>query len=442
MIKLIWLLPVAVWICACSSAQNQDTDKQVEAVQVQPEMLQNEAKPKKSDEAKIESQTSNHVQNAPDETALRAKWTASDAKVEDAIALGQFFMAQNRYDEVIRLFYDAETRWGAKPEITAAYAEAMAKHPDLNAKPRELVVGKDLTGMKRLGGGSSLVYKFYQDKETIAAFKPFQKRFQSNYRSEIAAYRLCPAMKCGFDVPKNVPVFFDFDVFSSLYARNSANPKDEFKEIIPTKLENGKHRVDGTYKAWIAEYADYPIEFSELWQPWLNPGSSREDLKKSASELLPHIAKRHKRGEKYTQKLAPHIEDLTIYDLARQISNLIVFDFLINNWDRFSGVEELKGVNCQIAHGRFMSIDNGASFSQTPHPKPLKHLHEITRFSRMTYEAIQSFDKTAMQAYLFPDATKFEQDKFETFWKQRQTYLDYVHECIQKNGESETFFFE
>jgi hypothetical protein len=89
-----------------------------------------------------------------------------------------------------------------------------------------------------------------------------------------------------------------------------------------------------------------------------------------------------------------------------------------------------------------MSIDNGASFSQTPHPKPLKHLHEITRFSRMTYEAIQSFDKTAMQAYLFPDATKFEQDKFETFWKQRQAYLDYVNECIQKNGESETFFFE
>ena len=377
-----------------------------------------------------------------DEAILQANWSKAEAKWTDALALGQFWMAQNRYDEVLRLFYEAETKFGSTPEIQTAYADALAKHPDLHATPRELIVGKDITGMKRLGGGSSLIYRFYKDKQIIAAFKPFQKRFQSNYRSEIAAYRLCPAMKCGFDVPMNIPVYFDFDVFSSLYARNAANPKEEFKEIIPTKLENGKYRVNGTYKAWIPDFADYPIEFTEIWKPWLNPGTPKAELQMPAQTLLPKIAQKHARGDKFAKKLMPHLENLSVYGLARQISNLIVFDFLINNWDRFSGADELKGINCQIAHGRFMSIDNGASFSQTPHAKPQKHLHEISRFSRMTYEAIKNFNKEEMKDYLFPNANEFEIQKFETFWSQRQAYLDYVELCISKNGNDETFFFE
>lgn len=363
-------------------------------------------------------------------------------KGAEDIAKAQQLMADKRFDEALHLLYDAETKLGSSAELTAAYDDVIAKHPDLNAKPRQLIVGQDLTGMKRLGGGSSLVYRFLKDKQTIAAFKPFQKRFQSNYRSEIAAYRLCPKMKCGFDVPLNVPVYFDFDAFSSLYGRNPANPKDEFKEIIPTKLENGKYRVDGTFKAWIPDYADYPIEFTEIWQPWLNPGTSKDALMASVTTILPSIEKRHKRGSEVVKKLAPHVENLSIYGLARQISNLIVFDFLINNWDRFSGAQDLKGVNCQMANGRFMSIDNGASFSQTPHEKPAQHLKQVTRFSRMTYDAIKRMDKAAMLDYLFPEATEYEKQKLDTFWNLRQAYLDYVDECVKANGEAETFFFE
>ena len=342
-------------------------------------------------------------------------------------------------DEALRFLEMYERRFGASG---AVYSRTLARHPWLHAASRTLTVGVDVDGLKKLGGGSTLVYRLIKDKTTIAAYKPFQKRFQSNYRSEIAAYRLCPVMKCGFDVPVNLPVVFEFQEFSRLYARNASNPKAEFTEIIPTPNGDGSHRVDGTFKQWIPEYADFPIELKSLWRAWLNPGTTREDLQRPASEIVPEVAKKHELGARFADKLAPHLENLTKYELARQISNLIVFDFLVNNWDRFSGVPKLYGINCQIVHGRLMSIDNGAAFAKTPNSKPRQHLEQIQRFSRLTYDAIRAFDKESLTKALFPSPSPMELEKIDTFWALRDAYLNYVEQCIEKNGEDETFFFE
>lgn len=364
------------------------------------------------------------------------------ASAAAALVEAEKLCAQNRHRDARLVLYNAMLVHGDSAELEHAYEFAIMSDPNLTAMPVQMIVGEDLTQLKKIGGGSSLVYKFLKDKETVAAFKPFQKRYQSNYRAEVAAYRLCPMIKCGFDVPVNIPVYFDFDDFSRLYARHSKNPQKEFKEIIPTRRSDGSYVVEGTRKDWVPDFADFPIEFSDIWTPWLNPGVSREALKTQAVTLLPEFERRHVSGQKLVSRLEPHLKGLTLYALARQISNLIVFDFLINNWDRFSGSAKLYGVNCQISHGRFMSIDNGASFSPSPKEKPEKTLHEITRFSRLTYEAIKNLDAQDMYAYLFPNPSQFERAKFEMFQAQRKKYLEYVESCIAANGESETFFFE
>ncbi|MBO4351114.1 MAG: hypothetical protein J6A01_09250 [Proteobacteria bacterium] len=426
-----------------SETQPANPESETQPADSADEASQKADEPAEAESPKEEAQPApEETKPAPEEAKPAQQVKADPQQVQDAIQKAAALREQNQYDEALRLLYETELKSGPSDELWAAYDETIKNHPNLNAEPIKMTIGEDLTGLKRIGGGSSLVYKFYKDGETIAAYKPFQKRYQSNYRSEIAAYKLCPKMKCGFNIPINLPVYFDYNDFSKIYSRNPANLKSEFEEIIPTRLPDGTTRIDGTRKEWIKDFAEYPIEFSNIWQPWLNPGTARDDLQKPASDLIPIIAKRHKRGEKYAQRLAPHLENLSQYDLARQISNLLVFDYLINNWDRFSGSPTLYGVNCQFANGRFMSIDNGAGFSQTPHEKPNKWFHSISRFSKTTYLAIKNFDENEMRDYLFPNATEFEQDKFKTFWNLRQKYLDYVQECIDKNGEAETFFFE
>lgn len=381
------------------------------------------------------------------QNAIQALWR-DEASPDDFNAYIDEITVQSPNPEAaLRFLYEFESRFSnaypsLMPKIRSLYRHALYTHPALNALPTYLKPDRDISSIKRLGGGSTLVYKLYKNGQTIAAFKPLQSRYQSNYRSEIAAYRFGFAMKCGFDVPRNFPVYFDFKEFSGLYARNSANLKTEFKEILPTRIDKDLFRVDGTFKQWIPDFADFPIEMTELWKDWLNPGFSKADLNAPLEQILPLIEKKHPRGKDFTQKLQKHIQNTTKYALAKQISNLIVFDFLINNWDRFSGLKDFYGVNCQIANGRFMSIDNGASFANTPNPKPQKNLHRIQRFSKVTYDAIRAFDKNELLEFLFPNASKMEIGKIDTLWKLRQEFLDYIDSCIKKNGEDETFFFE
>ncbi len=447
---------ICMVICGCSpkaeepASQNDNREEVQVPAPVQSVELPNDAGTGDSAEADVDGQkyAAVEVQNqevqAVDkpQNALPVLDNGMPSSIDEAISVSEQWFNAGRYDEALMVLYDAERLFGAVDILEKNYQSLLKRHPNLLAQPKELVPGKDISGMKRIGGGSSLVYKFLKDKEVIAAFKPFQKRFQSNYRSEIAAYRLCPLMKCGYYIPVNIPVYIEFNAFSSMYSRNSANLAEEFKEIIPTKMPDGAYRVDGTFKDWVPSYADFPIEFRDLWKKWLNPGTSKDDLKVPAEEILKFISEKHKRGVKFANKLQPHLQNISQYELARQISNLFVFDFLINNWDRFSGAPDLYGVNCQFSNGRFMSIDNGASFSQTPNPKPERNLHEISRFSRLTYEAILHWEKDEMAELLFPSASDFEKEKFETFWSQREKYLEYVKSCINKNGSEETFFFE
>lgn len=367
------------------------------------------------------------------------------SEAEKVVQAAELKAEQLQYDEALRLLYDYECSHPTDPLIDTKYLELLYRHPDLNAEARLLVANVDVSAIKKLGGGSTLVYRLLKGKDTIAAFKPRQERHQSNHRSEIAAYRLCPRIKCGFNVPINYPVYFDYQQFSGLYARIATNPKSEFKEITPTRLPDKSARVEGTFKEWIPDFADFPIEFYSIWTPWLDGTTTREELLKTpATSILERIEKRHVHGQKTAQGLLKHFGELSTYGLAKQISNLLVFDFLINNWDRFSGVKSFYGVNCQFANGAFMSIDNGAAFPVTPQAKPDKWLKSIRRFSRATHRAILELeaDQQRVNDYLFLDPSPVEVKRLETFWNQRELYLDYVQECIDKYGESETLFFE
>ncbi len=89
-----------------------------------------------------------------------------------------------------------------------------------------------------------------------------------------------------------------------------------------------------------------------------------------------------------------------------------------------------------------MSIDNGAALSQSPNPRPERHLHTIHRFSRLTYETIRALDHDRTLARLYPGASELEKKRFETFWQQREQYLATIQSLISEYGEAEVLFFD
>jgi hypothetical protein len=129
-------------------------------------------------------------------------------------------------------------------------------------------------------------------------------------------------------------------------------------------------------------------------------------------------------------------------DVARQLSSILVFDYLTQNWDRFSTSSKYYGVNNQFADGRFISLDNGAAFYDEPMPDVGPRFEKTSRFSRSMIVAVRALEPEAVDAVLFPNADRIDKRRLELFWKQRDKLLARVDKLVEKYGEERVYEFE
>ena len=296
-----------------------------------------------------------------------------------------------------------------------------------------------------LGGGSTLTFKIIKGNEIVGAFKPHQTRRQSNYLSEIAAWRLCELLQCDFDIPYNRPVRIEREMFNKLYNNSKSSKKElyrkELVDIIWSKdAASGKYYVYGTLKDWVPDFTRFPIEFLSMWQPWVLQENYVQEYPELKNALFP-MTKRENTKHLYGTVLN-QTTYLTTEQLASQISQVLTFDFLIGNWDRFSGVPEWWGVNCQFKNNHIVSIDNGASFPAYSNDRVMQRYMYVERFSNHFIEALRSLNKEKTFKLLFPNQTSYERANFEQFWKQRSYVLSRTDSLSDKYGTERVLSFE
>lgn len=316
------------------------------------------------------------------------------------------------------------------------YAAVSAREHFWAAEPAIVTGGAALSRISRLGGGTTITYKFKVGDVNVAAFKPHQNRLQSSYRSEIAAYRLCPLIRCGFNVPLNEEVKIRRDELIDLYGISEGAFDEQYADLIYFE-ENGEKWLHGTKKAWIPEFYPFAIELNEVWEPLLSAEVSDEKL--NAEPPLELLTRFFARSGTVDEELHGS-ENLTTNDILRQISNMQVFDFLMNNWDRYT--YPYLGANCHWVNGQFMAIDNGAGF---PHPEHYRnpmnrvqeHFLQVQRFSRETINAIRWMELETLRPVLFPTSENHPEDvgKFDDFVIRRQMLLERVDALIAEFGE-------
>ncbi len=347
--------------------------------------------------------------------------------IEDYIAAGQFKNAQ-------KIVLESPTEVQAQAAIKDLYYQSFSKDPHFIGPP--VTLDETMCDMvSPLGGGSTVTFKMLKDDKPIGAFKPYQTRLQSNYRSEIAAWRLCELLSCDFDVPWNRPVRIEYNLFHKLYNRAPAQKRDKYRpnlaDMISTKEENSRFFY-GTLKDWVPDFTRFPIELISMWRPWLSMDNFIEEFE----PLEDALSSLKRRGN--TQILYPELlkqsPGLTTKQLVAQVSEVLTFDFLIGNWDRFSGVPEWWGVNCQFKDGRIISIDNGASFPTYSNDKVYERFMMVERFNPRFIQTLRNLDKTKTFELLFPGASEQETKRFEQFWKQREAVLKRVDDLCLKYG--------
>lgn len=301
---------------------------------------------------------------------------------------------------------------GTVAALPAKYGYFLGIHDDVLLTPLEL---GHVKRAKFNRGGSSVSLRLDFIGGGRASFKPDQTNLQSVPRKEVAAYRLnrllglasvAPAIARA--IPKSeIIATMDPDARSLLPRFNA--------EVLSV---NDGDTVSGSLAWWIPEIVDARIDGFKVdsldgivtWKRYLTVG-----------EPVP-----------YSERL-----------LLPQMSNLLVFDFLINNVDRWSGSNVKASPD-----GRWLYfMDNALSFSpsEAAREHTRVYLERSQKFSRALYTALVQLDIAHLRGTMTVDTGPYVQllteKEMAAVLERRDYIVKYIDDLISAHGQEAVLVF-
>jgi hypothetical protein len=261
-------------------------------------------------------------------------------------------------------------------------------------------------------GGSSLSLRLDFDNGARAAFKPEQIHPQSNPRREIAAYRLDRLLGL-HRVPPAVGRRFPV---ATIVKAATGHDRGKLPRLDDEAVKrNGMLR--GELSWWIpviedAKVAGFKVDQTDgivTWKRYLRAGAT--------------IPERD-------------------VGLVRQISDMVAFDFLIDNTDRWSGNNVKVSADRAILY--FMDNTMGFTHDMRGHRKSHIYLSRVQTFSRRLVDRLRRLTRDEVAAVMV-DAEPFEalvtQRELDALIARRDRLLDYIDDLIAKHGEDKVLAF-
>lgn len=262
-------------------------------------------------------------------------------------------------------------------------------------------------------GTSSVVFKLDLEGSIDAAFRPENRLNPRGHLAEIAAYRIGRAL--GFDhvapaVPRSMP-------FSELQRMVQKDRPDAWGPLS-SELNQRSGQVHGVAIYWIPEMRELGFDTRDgiaRFTRWL------------AQDGIP--ASRDKSKQ-----------------LAAQLSTMLGFDYLIANFDRFSGANIQGDVQGQQLYLRDHNMAFFEPLRVTHHERVLMHLKRAQRFSRSFVSALKELDAQRLSGALADpaDPADFQvlsPGQLRSLMDRRSTLLSYIAALIDTYGERNVLTF-
>ena len=276
-------------------------------------------------------------------------------------------------------------------------------------------------------------------------FSP-QKSEAARWRDDVAAWRLCRVIECQFELPVTEAARIsrrrlerDFNAGES--AGSVIDPSAvDWRTETATDGETREY-LYGSLRKVPGELARWPIEETKVWRRWLwvydgETGVLEESLDE-ATESFRDIADGGLRDG-----VLDAAGDADVRALARQMSGIIAFDFLTNNWGRFRDDEADYGAANHFADGRFVTIRTDTVFQQRKSTRVEGRFKWATRFSRDTVTSVRMLDRQLVSPLLYPNPSESEKHKLDIFWEQRRDLLTRIDDLADEQGDNDVFAFE
>jgi hypothetical protein len=262
--------------------------------------------------------------------------------------------------------------------------------PELIAELRS----EALVAARKGSGGRTLAFKVTLASGIKGYFKPEQSVSSAHWYAEVAAYHLDRALGLG-RVPPVTSRRLDWKTLLSAAGNDRRIPE----------VSVGKDgMVRGALVAWLNERL-LPASTPPGWENWIRAEAFPRDAVSPYQRPAVFGAALGRVHRERLQQLPPELfyqstPAIPQAELPAALSDMIVFDFLTLNYDRFGG--QNVNVLTRGAGGPLIFLDNGDGFSAGPVRRHLMdvRLAPLSRFRRKTIEALRAFDIRAFEARL------------------------------------------
>jgi len=296
------------------------------------------------------------------------------------------------------------------------------EHPD---RPiREALANEAIAEVERGFGGRSLGFRVTLADGTRAYFKPAQSFSGMSWQAEIAAFHLDRELGLG----RTAPSIGRRVAWETLAEAAGDDPRVD--ELLP---DDGQ--LDGALIWWVPDRL-HALPLPEGFERWLR-----------IDDALPPVTP-YQRANLYREQVAALTEDAPRREVPEppapdregrpaELSDLIVFDYLIHNGDRWSSNRS----NLRIVGegGPLMFLDNAAGFTMRRPRTPLMdaRLTGVQRFRRRTIAAVRRLSMRRLERRLArdPRAPLLDDEQLEHFGQRREALLEYVDGLIERFGE-------
>jgi hypothetical protein len=254
-------------------------------------------------------------------------------------------------------------------------------------------------------GTTSVTLRCELGENLEAAFKPLTASHPRGFAAEIAAYRIARVL--GMDnvppvVGRRLPRFI-------VERRLEARSPEQLAEVITDIRWDGPGWARGAAIYWVPDLRSTPLDSVrglEQATPWLAQSGSAPEGRAS---------------------------------LARDLSSMLAFDYLIANPDRFSG----SNVSTDASGQRLYVRDHNLAF---PHPlaadryaRVRGHLERVQRFSRSFVAGLSALDGDRLRDALAEDPESqfgelLSEEQIEGVLTRRQALLSYVAALVEVYG--------
>jgi hypothetical protein len=262
-------------------------------------------------------------------------------------------------------------------------------------------------------GTSSVVFKMDLEGPIDAAFRPESRLNPRGHLSEIAAFRVGRGLgltNVAPAVPRSLPWA---DLEKLVYAA-----KPEAWSLLQPDMIQRNGQVFGVAIYWIPEMRELGLDTNEgiaRFSRWLSQDGTPASREKS--------------------KL-----------LAAQISTMLSFDYVVANFDRFSGANAQGDASGEHL---FLRDHNMAFFEplrSTHHERILGRLKRAQRFSRSFVHALKELDAPRLSGALAdpmdpPDFRVLSEGQIRGVLDRRTALLSYIAALIDTYGERNVLTF-